>query len=108
MADDSRWVTIVVRAWPDVDGVRARLLLAADDGARRHRAVASVDEAAATVERWLRALHGTDESDDAEPHRDARCEPGPPDSAGPPRPGGGRSRRDGAGTRAETGRRRSR
>jgi hypothetical protein len=76
MADDGRWVTIVVRAWPDVDGVRARLLLADSEGGGDHRVVASIDDAIATVDAWLHVLDddGINFASDAADHRTATTE----------------------------------
>jgi hypothetical protein len=54
MSDDDTWITIVVRAWAEAGGIRIRLLRADGSGARDDQVVASVDQAAATLTRWLR------------------------------------------------------
>jgi hypothetical protein len=55
MSDDDTWITIVVRAWADVGGLRIRLLRADSAGARDDQVVASVDQAAARLTAWLRS-----------------------------------------------------
>jgi hypothetical protein len=56
MTDEGAWITIVVRAWTDVGGLRVRLLWADSAGGRDHRMVTSTDQAAATLTTWLQAL----------------------------------------------------
>jgi hypothetical protein len=58
MSDEAAWITIVVRAWADVGGMRIRLLRVDSAGGRDPRVVASIDQAAATLTTWLRPLHG--------------------------------------------------
>jgi hypothetical protein len=58
MTDEGAWITIVVRAWADVGGVRIRLLRADSAGDRDHRVVTSIDQAAAILTTWLQALDG--------------------------------------------------
>ncbi|HZC99995.1 MAG TPA: hypothetical protein VFA46_07330 [Actinomycetes bacterium] len=76
MTDDSTWITIVVRAWADVGGVRIRLLRADSAGGRDHRAVTSIDEAAATVTTWLHTLDGNRVTETAEQRGSARRDAG--------------------------------
>jgi hypothetical protein len=58
MTDEGAWITVVVRAWADAGGLRIRLLQADSAGGRDHRAVTSIDQAAATLTTWLQALEG--------------------------------------------------
>ena len=60
MADDSRWITIVVRAWADAGGIRVRLLCADSERGVGNDVVASVDAAVDVVETWLQTLEHPD------------------------------------------------